>query len=314
MRILLAGATGAIGRRLVPQLLAAGHSVLGLTRCAHGATQLGAAGADAVRADVLDGEGLLAALAGCHADAVIHQATAIEGVPLRHRDLHATDRLRDRGTTNLLRAAELVGAHRFLTQSFFLGYGYRDHGDDLITEDSPFAEATGHRAFDQHMDSMRSNEHQALNTAGIDGIALRYGMFYGPEPATWRMATLVARRRLPVPLPSGTTSLIHIDDAASATVAALERGHAGEAYNVVDDRPVDFAHYVAAIADHVHAPAPPQIPGWLLMPVPYMRALMVATRIGLSNAKAKRELGWTPHYPSYREGLGALHFDDRDRR
>ncbi|WP_183657109.1 NAD-dependent epimerase/dehydratase family protein [Prauserella isguenensis] len=314
MRTVLAGATGAIGRHLVPQLLAAGHSVVGLTRCAHGATQLAAAGAEAVRTDVLDGEGLLRALAGRRADAVIHQATAIEGVPLRHRDLHATDRLRDRGTTNLLRAAELVGAHRFLTQSFFLGYGYRDHGDASITEDTAFAEPTGHRAFDRHMDSMRSNEHQALNTAGIDGIALRYGMFYGPEPATRRLATLVARRRLPVPHPSGTTSLIHIHDAASATVAALERGHAGEAYNIVDDQPVDFGAYVAAIADHVHAPAPPTIPGWLLTPVPYMHALMVATRISLSNAKAKRELDWTPHYPSYRDGLGALRFDDSERR
>lgn len=313
MRVLLAGATGAIGRCLVPQLLTAGHSVLGLTRSAHGATELRAAGADTVRTDILDGEALLTALAGHHADAVIHQATAIEGVPLRHRDLHATDRLRDRGTTNLLRAAELVGARRFLTQSFFLGYGYRDHGDDLLSEDRPFAEPTGYRAFDRHMDSMRANEQHTLDTAGIDGVALRYGMFYGPEPATRQMATLVARRRLPVPLPSGITSLIHIHDAASATVAALDHGHAGQAYNIVDDQPVDFADYVAAIADHVDAPAPPTIPGWLLKPVPYMHALMVATRIRLSNTKAKRELGWTPHYPSYREGLDALHLNSSER-
>lgn len=314
MRVLLAGATGTIGRFLVPQLLTAGHSVLGLTRSARGVAQLGAAGADAVHTDVLDGEALLAALEGHHADAVIHQATAIEGVPLRHRDLHATDRLRDRGTTNLLRAADLVGARRFLTQSFFLGYGYRDHGEDLLNEDRPFAEPTGHRAFDRHMDSMRANEHLALSTAGIDGIALRYGMFYGPEPATQQMATLIARRRLPVPRPSGTTSLIHIHDAASATVAALDHGHAGQAYNIVDDHPVDFADYLAAIADHVYASAPPAIPGWLLKPAPYMHALMVATRIRLSNTKAKSELGWTPRYPSYREGLDALNPDSSERR
>lgn len=314
MRVLLAGATGAIGRCLVPQLLTAGHSVLGLTRSARGATQLRAAGADAVCTDVGEGEALLTALAGHHADAVIHQATAIEGVPLRHRDLHATDKLRDRGTTNLLRAAELVGAGRFLTQSFFLGYGYRDHGNTLLSEDWPFAEPTGYRAFDRHMASMRANEDQVLGTAGIDGVALRYGMFYGAEPATLKMAALVARRRLPVPRPSGATSLIHIHDAASATVAALDHGHAGQAYNIVDDQPVDFADYVAAIADHVDAPAPPTIPGWLLKPVPYMHALMVATRIRLSNTKAKRDLGWTPHYPSYREGLDALRIDTGERR
>ncbi|MHA6799760.1 NAD-dependent epimerase/dehydratase family protein [Bounagaea algeriensis] len=314
MRVLLAGATGTIGGALLPQLLAAGHTVLGLTRSTQGAAQLRAAGAEAVRADVLEREALLAALAGHRADAVIHEATAIDGVPRRHRDLHATDVLRDRGTANLLRAAELVGAHRFLTQSFFLGYGYRDHGDELLSEDRPFAEPTGHRAYDRHMDSMRANEEQAFNTAGIEGIALRYGMFYGPEPATRQLMALAGRRRLPVPRPSGTTSLIHVDDAASATVAALEHGRAGQAYNIVDDQPVGFADYVGAIADRAEAPAPRTIPGWLLKPAPYMHALMVATRIRLANDKAERELGWAPRYPSYREGLAALHADPSDER
>lgn len=313
MRVLLAGATGVIGRCLVPRLLAAGHSVLGLTRSARGVIQLRAAGVEAVRADVLDRETLLTTLAGHHADAVIHQATAIDGVPLRHRDLHTTDKLRDHGTTNLLQVAALIGARRFLTQSFFLGYGYRDHGLDPLGEDRPFAELTGHRAFDRHMDSMRANEHQVLDTAGIDGIALRYGMFYGPEPATQQMGTLLARRRLPIPRPSGTTSLIHIHDAASATAAALEHGRPGQAYNVVDDHPVDFADYVAAIADQVGAPAPRVIPGWLLKPTPYLHALMVATRIRLSNAKAKSELDWAPRYASYQQGLDALHFDDSEQ-
>lgn len=309
MRVVLAGATGAIGRSLVPQLLAAGHGVVGLTRSEKGAAQLRAAGADAVHADILDEEALLSSLTGHSADAVVHQATAIDGVPMRHRDLYATDALRDEGTRNLLRAAEVVGAYRFVTQSFFLGYGYRDHGDGLLTEEHAFAEPTGHRGFDRHMDSMRNNERHVLESDGIDGVALRYGMFYGPEPATRRLATLAARRALPMPSPSGITSLVNIHDAASAAVAALDRGNGGQAYNIVDDHPVGFADYVAAIADRAEAPAPMTVPGWLLKPLPYMYALMVATRIRLSNAKAKRELGWAPRYPSYRDGLDALRLD-----
>ncbi|MGW4772062.1 NAD-dependent epimerase/dehydratase family protein [Nocardia sp. NPDC004278] len=306
MKVLLAGATGTIGAALVPQLLAAGHEVIGLTRSDRGLRQLRTAGAEPVRASLMDADELLAALSGRTADAVIHQATSITGTPLFHRSLYATDALRDQGTANLIRAARHVGAKRFVTQSFFLGYGYRDHGDEFVTEERPFAQLTGHRATDTHMRSLRSNEDQVLGTQGIDGIALRYGMFYGPEPLTRQLAEQTRRRRLPTPHPSGITSPIHIHDAATAAVAALDRGRPGQAYNIVDDQPIAFSDYIQALAEATAAPSPRSVPGWLLAAFPYLHELMVTTRIRVSNAKAKRELGWAPVYPSVRDGLTTL--------
>ncbi|MER7012949.1 NAD(P)-dependent oxidoreductase [Saccharopolyspora sp. NPDC000359] len=302
MRIVLAGATGTISSALVPQLLAAGHEVVGLTRTTTGAQRLRTAGVTPVVVDVMSADALLAALAGHTADAVVHQATAITRTPARHRDLHPTDALRDVGTRNLVRAAKQLGARKFITQSFFLGYGWCDHGQQLLTEEHPYAEL-GHGAFDHHMRSLRSNEEQVLGSADFDGTALRYGLFYGPEPFTRKMLALARRRLLPVPRPAATLHPIHIADAASATVAALERGRAGEAYNIVDDQPADMAEFLDAVAATAGAPAPRRIPGWLLRPTPYLHALLVGTRIGLDNGKAKRELDWAPRYPTFRDGL-----------
>ncbi|MEU0569508.1 NAD(P)-dependent oxidoreductase [Nonomuraea sp. NPDC005983] len=306
MRVLLAGATGTIGSALVPRLLAAGHEVLGLTRSDGGARRLAAAGAEPVRAGIMDADELLTALDGRAADAVIHQATSITGMPMFHRSLYATDALREQGTANLLRAAALVGARRFVTQSFYLGYGYRDLGTEPVTEDRPFAALTGHRGTDRHMRSLRANEEQVLGTPGIDGIALRYGMFYGPEPMTRQLADQVRRGLLPVFRPSGITSPIHIHDAAAAAVAALERGRPGQAYNICDDEPVEFASYLRALAASVGAAPPRALPAWVLSVAPYLKAFMVTSRIRLSNAKAERELGWRPDYPSIHEGLRTL--------
>jgi nucleoside-diphosphate-sugar epimerase len=302
MKVLLAGATGAIGAALASQLQAAGHDVLGLTRSISGAERLAANGIRPVLADLMDADGLLRALDGVRADAAVHQATAITGMPLFHRSLYATDDLREQGTANLLRAAAETGAARVVTQSFFLGYGYRDHGTEPITEDRPFAETTGHRGIDRHMRSMRANEEQVL---GSGGIALRYGMFYGPEPMTRKLFALVERRRLPVVRGGGTIAPIHLHDAASAAVAALERGQAGQAYNIADDQPVGFDDYLRAMAEIAGAPAPRAVPGAMLAAFPYLYALAVATRIRLSTAKAKRDLAWTPAFPSIRAGLPA---------
>ncbi len=305
MRVVVAGATGALGTALVPKLLDAGHEVVGLTRSESGARRLRRAGAEGVIADLLDGPGLLEALQGYRADAVVHQATALTRTPMMHRHLYPTNELRDRGTTHLLRAAALVGARRFVTQSFFLGYGYRDHGDTPVVESAPFAQpAPG--AFGRHMTAMRANEEQVFGTPGIEGISLRYALFYGPDASTRMMLDLARQRRLPVTAPTGVTSLIHLDDAAAATVAALERGRAGQAYNIADDHPVPFDEYIRALATAAGAPAPLRVPAWVLRATPYMYALMVGTRIRLSNAKAKAELGWTPRYPSCRDGLAAL--------
>ncbi|MEV4127326.1 NAD-dependent epimerase/dehydratase family protein [Nocardia sp. NPDC049707] len=305
MKILLAGATGTLGSELVSQLIDAGHTVIGLCRTETGARRLAAGGAEPVLADIMDERGLLTALEGRAADAVIHEATALTQTPTAHRHLYATNALRDMGTTHLLRAAETVGAHRFITQSFFLGYGYRDHGDDPVTEDAPFGVPAGD-SFDRHLRSMLSNENQVLSAPGMDGIALRYGLFYGPEVSTYTLADMARKRRLPVSRPAGVTSPIHIVDAAAATVAALERGRGGEPYNIADDHPVGFDEYVRAIARAAGAPEPRRIPSWLLRATPYMHALMVRTRIRLSNEKAKRELNWSPRFPSCHEGLSAI--------
>lgn len=183
-----------------------------------------------------------------------------------HRDLAATDRLRDIGTANLIRAADAVGATRFLTQSFFLGYGWSDHGVAPLREDSPFAgPSTG--PFEPHLRSLRSTEHQVRS---IGGIALRYGMFYGPERTTRAMMTDLRRRRLPAPKHPGVLHPIHIDDAATATVAAHSLGSAGEAYNIGDDCPVDMGVYLDALADAAGARHPLRLPNWALggHPVP----------------------------------------------
>ncbi|MFD1542464.1 NAD-dependent epimerase/dehydratase family protein [Nonomuraea guangzhouensis] len=302
MKVLLAGATGTVGTELIPQLISAGHSVLGLTRTERGAAKLAEAGVTGLVADMMDRDALLAAVKGHQADAVMHQATAITGVPLFHRALYPTGALRERGTANLIAAAEEVGARRFVTQSFFLGYGYRDHGPEPVTEDRPFAEpARG--PFGVHMRTIRANEEQVFNTPGIEGIALRYGLFYGPEVTTRKMMAMARRRMLPEVHPASVISLVHIHDAASAAVAALDRGRPGQAYNVADDEPVAFDEYVRALARAAKAPAPPRVPGWLLTPVPYMRAFMTGVRIRISSERAKRELGWAPAYPSYRDGL-----------
>ncbi|WP_147918427.1 NAD-dependent epimerase/dehydratase family protein [Ruania zhangjianzhongii] len=306
MRVLLAGATGVIGRELVPQLHEAGHSILGLTRSGRGADELREAGVEPVLADLMNRDELLRALDGHSADAVVHQATAIARPPMLHRDLYPTDALRDEGTAHLLDAAALIGAGRFVAQSFFLGYGYHDHGPTPVTEDQPFATLTGHRKTDRHMRSMRACEDQVLQTDGIDGIALRYGMFYGPEPMTQRMADLTRRRLLPAVRPSGLTSPIHLHDAASAAVAALERGRAGHAYNIADNQPVEFTEFLTALAASVGAGPPRTVPAWLLKPLPYLHSLMAVSRIRLNCDKAKRDLGWHPAYPSIHDGLTAM--------
>lgn len=302
MRVLLAGATGAVGRELVPQLHAAGHSIIGLSRSDRNAQKLREAGVEPVQADVMDRDELLRALTGYSADAVIHQATAITRTPMLHRDLYPTDALRDQGTAHLIDAAALVGAHRFVAQSFFLGYGYRDHGPTPVTEDRPFATLTGHRGTDRHLRSMRACEDQVLR-GDLDGIALRYGMFYGPDAMTRRLADLARRRLVPATHPSGVTSLIHLHDAASATVAALERGRPGHAYNIADDQPVEFTEFLTTLAASVGAKPPRSVPAWTLKALPYLYSFMVGTRIRLDCDKAKRDLGWSPTYPSIREGL-----------
>ncbi|MET8832753.1 NAD(P)-dependent oxidoreductase [Micromonospora sp. NPDC004540] len=300
MRVLLAGASGAIGTPLTRQLIAAGHQVVGISRSRSNAERLRNAGAEAVVADVLDRENLLAAVRDVRADAVVHELTAL-GTTKMGEALQGTNALRTTGTGNLLAAARAVGAHRFLTQSIVLGYGYHDHGPREITEDDPFAEPVGGK-LGEAVAAIRSTEEQVFSADEMEGVALRYGFFYGQDRMTSMIVNLVRKRRLPVPSGGGFANFIYLEDAAAATVAALEKGRSGQAYNIVDDEPVRWGDYLDTLAAEFGARRPWRIPLWMLRPIPYAHAMM-SSSMRVSNAKAKRELGWAPAVPTYREGI-----------
>ncbi|MFL6116531.1 MAG: NAD-dependent epimerase/dehydratase family protein [Catenulispora sp.] len=304
MRILLAGASGVFGHVLTPALVAAGHEVVGITRTQDGVRAIEAMGASAVVADVLDREQLLRiqhAGAGQHFDAVISQLTALKKPPMRGKDMRLTNVLRTVGTENLMAVAKEVGAGRFLTQSMIFGYGYGDLGPGPITEDAYFGPSP-RKAFAEHGEAMLRNEQIAFSEPGVDGIALRYGLFYG-GPATNAYVEFLQAGKLPI-VKAGTNSFIHLTDAAAATLAALERGRGGQAYNVVDDTPTAFANVALEIAEAFHTKKPRTVPAWMTKPLPYLNAFITG-RYVVSNAKAKDELGWKPQYPSYREGVRA---------
>jgi nucleoside-diphosphate-sugar epimerase len=301
VRVLLAGASGAVGTPLTRQLLAAGHEVVGITRSQANAERLRTNGAQAVVADVMDRANLLAAVRDVRADAVMHQLTALGTTKMRDA-MQGTNALRTTGTTHLLAAARAVGAHRFLTQSIVFGYGYRDHGPHVITEDDPFGEPVP-GSLGPAIAAMRSTEEQVFSADEMEGIALRYGLFYGQDSFTRMLANLVRKRRLPVPSSGGGfATFIYLADAAAATVAALEKGRPGQAYNIVDDEPVRMADYLDTLAAELGARRPRRIPTWMLRAIPYLHTIMT-TSMRVSNAKARRELGWAPAVSTYRDGI-----------
>jgi nucleoside-diphosphate-sugar epimerase len=304
MRVLLAGASGAIGTPLTRQLLTAGHEVVGLTRSPANAERLRGAGVQPVVADVLNRANLLAALRDVHADAVMHELTALGTVKMRDA-LQGTNILRTAGTANLVAAARAVGAHRMVTQSVVYGYGYRNHGPRVLTEDEPFGDPEPGQ-LGAAVAAIRSNEEQVLLADGIEGIALRYGAFYGQDSFTKMITNLVRKRRLPMPSSGGGfVNFIYLEDAATATVAALEKGHAGQAYNIVDDEPVRWADYMDTLAAELGVRRPLRVPIWTLRPIPYLHSIMTSS-MRVSNEKAKSELGWSPAVPTYREGISLV--------
>jgi len=297
MNVFVAGGSGTIGIPLVSALTAAGHQVTALTRSAGKQTELRALGATAAVADALDRDALIAAVEAAQPTHVIHQLTALpkEG-PRSTRDLAATNRLRIDGTRNLLDAAIKAGARRFIVGSFALLAPRGPIGS------APEAEAAA---------AVRSMESQVINKTAqglIEGVILRYGMFYSrTTPSTIQMIDMVRRRRLPIIRgDSGQLPLIHIEDAVSATLAALDRAPAASIYDIVDDRAVSGSDIVLAIAEFTHSPAPFKVPAWLPRLVAPYRARLLSVQMPLSNAKAKAELGWTPKYPTMRDGLAAM--------
>jgi nucleoside-diphosphate-sugar epimerase len=310
MRILVAGATGAIGAPLSRLLRTGGHEVIGITRTPENADRLRAAGVVPVVADLLDRAGLLAALAGHRADAVIHEGTALKKLPLRHAGMRPTNALRTAGTANLVAAARAVGARRFLTQSIVFGYGYGRRSDRPLTEDDPFGVPVP-GAPGEHVAAMLATERQAFEAPGMEGIALRYGLFYGSGAGMEGIVERLRRRRFPVPAGGGGLApLIHVRDAAAATVTALERGVAGRAYNIVDDQPVRWGDFLDALAEAFGAPRPRRVPLWLMRLAPYPY-LALTTSMRVSNALARRELGWAPAVPTYLDGIRDMARADR---
>ena len=306
MNVLLAGASGAIGVPLTRHLIAAGHTVVGLSRTPNNHDTLRALGAETVVVDAMDREALLRAVDGIEADAVVHQLTALRNAPPRVRAGDPTSVLRVRGTSNLLDAAELVGARRFLLQSLIFGYGYGDHGTRELTEEDPFGHAQGGYA-DPVIAALESAERQAFAAGGIESIALRYGIFYGPNTFSDLFVGLMRKRLLPIPRGGGgETCWVHVEDAAAATVAALERGSPGRAYNVVDEEPVSWRNFTWALAQAFGTPKPWDVPYPVLrLAAPYL-AVMMESSLRVSNVRARRELGWTPSMPTYREGVRRL--------
>jgi 2-alkyl-3-oxoalkanoate reductase len=311
MKVFLAGATGALGKRLVPQLVGAGHEVVGMTRSPDKADVLRAAGAEPVVADGLDRDAVTAAVLRAEPEVVVHQLTALSGeADLRRfdRSFALTNRLRTEGLDLLLAAAQSVGARRFVAQSF-AGWPYARTGGPVKTEDDPL-DPDPPAAMGETLAAIRHLESAVTGADGLDGLALRYGGFYGPGTSVSKdgvVAEAIRRRRFPiVGGGEGVWSFVHIDDAASATLAAIERGAPG-VYNVVDDEPAPVAEWLPVLAASVGAKPPRRVPVWLARLLVGEAGVSMMTQVrGASNAKAKRELGWQPSVPTWREGFAAL--------
>jgi len=304
VRVFVAGGTGVIGRRLVPQLVARGHQVTATATGPAKLSLLEQLGADGVVMDGLDAVSVGEAVAAARPDAIVHQMTALSaahaGRPdLKHPDrfFATTIRLRAEGTDHLLAAAEATGVSHVVAQSFGAFNGIRE-GGWVKTEEEPLD--PGPASARQGAQALRHLE-DAVVKAG--GAALRYGAFYGPG-ATDDQVELVRKRLFPlVGGGTGYSSWVHLDDAASATVLALEQQAAG-VFNIVDDEPAPASEWLPYLAACAGAKRPMRVPKWPARLLAGEMAVIIMTEgRGFSNAKAKRELGWEPRYPSWREGF-----------
>jgi 2-alkyl-3-oxoalkanoate reductase len=307
MRVFVAGATGAIGRRLVPQLVEAGHQVTAITRSKEKLGMLYELGSEAVLCDVFDATRLGTVVAQAEPEAVINELTDLPQ-SLNPRKLTeyyaANNRVRREGTSNLLSAARGAGVRRFLIQG--AAYWYAPTGGAVKTEEAPlYLDAPA--PIGPAVKTIKEVEEAVLSADGIEGVVLRYGMFYGP--GTWYakegdVGRQIRKRRYPmIGHGEGTFSFIHIDDAASATVAALERARPG-VYNVVDDEPASAAEWMPLYAEALGAKRPPRVPALLARMIAgdALVTWMLGLR-GASNEKIKEELGWRPRYKSWRQGF-----------
>lgn len=308
MRILVAGATGAVGLKLVPQLIEAGHSVVGTTRTAAKVEIIRRMGAEPAIADGLEAQAIRTAVIAARPDVIVDQMTDLAGVTdLRHFDraFATTNKLRTQGTDFLLAAAREAGVRRFIAQSF-CGWTYGQSGEAIKTE-ADALDPDPPEELRRTLQAIQYLEGAVAGSASPEGIVLRYGSFYGPDTGMLSRAMIDQVRRRRVPLiggGGGRWSFIHVDDAAAATVAAIERGKPGEIYNIVDDEPAEVSEWLPALATLVGARPPIRVPAWLgrLFAGEHLVSMMTEVRAG-SNAKARRELGWQPAHVSWREGF-----------
>jgi nucleoside-diphosphate-sugar epimerase len=308
MRVFVAGATGAVGRPLVPALIAAGHSVVGLTRTAAKAETIRQMGAEPAVADGLDAVAIRAAVDAAMPDVVIHEMTDLAGaIDLRHFDraFANSNRLRTEGTDHLLAAARASGVKRFIAQSY-CGWAFARTGGSVKAE-SDELDPDPPGELRRTLEAIRYLERTVTGSAQPEGIVLRYGAFYGAGTGALdhTMVDQIRRRRVPlIGDGGGWWSFVHVDDAATATVKAVERGRAGHIYNIVDDEPAQVRDWLPALAEMLGAKPPLHVPAWIarLVAGEHMVSMMTQVRAG-SNAKAKRDLDWQPAHPSWRAGF-----------
>jgi nucleoside-diphosphate-sugar epimerase len=308
MRVFLAGATGAIGKQLVPRLVAAGHEVHGMTRSESKKARLDELGAVPVVADALDAGQVADAVGRAKPDVIVHQLTAIGSLDPRHfdRDFALTSRLRTEGTDHLLSAGHAVGVARFVAQSNGAYFSYERTGGPVKSEEDPL-DPTPPREARGVLAALRHLEQAVLSAGWTEGILLRYGALYGPGTSMspgGEQFELVRRRKFPlVGDGGGVWSFIHVADAAEATVAAIEHGSRG-VYNVVDDDPAPVAEWLPALAQRLGAKKPMRVPRFVGRLFAGEAGVVMMTDVrGASNAKAKRELAWRPAHPSWRQGF-----------
>jgi 2-alkyl-3-oxoalkanoate reductase len=307
MRVFMAGATGAMGRPVVKELVARGHEVVGFTRHEKGAADLRSLGAEAVVGNALDASRVLEAVTKARPTHVVHLLTSIPPNVTRPRHMEPTNELRIDGTANLIRAAVAAGAQRIVAESFPLVYGVGEIGAEPLTEETPL-KPVGPWAAARAVEALRSLERQmaeARQSGAIESVVLRYGYIYGPDiPSTRDMFAAICARKMPILRnANGIGSFVHSDDVTAGTIAALEAPEVSGVYNIVDDEPASFNEFVTYAAEKLGAPQPRRVPFWLLrMAAPFI-AEIATSRLPLSNARARAELGFVPAFPSFRSSF-----------
>ena len=312
MKVLIAGAAGALGMPTAKELLRRGHDVVGVTRSRAKAAQLEEAGIKPLIADVFDPGGIAQAAADASPDGIVQMLNALpKNGPIKPAHLDGTNRLRVEGTRNLLRAAVAARVRRYVVESMIFGYGYEREEGERITEDQPFLTKSPLPEVDPALEALGSLEAQVVEASergDVEGVVLRYGLFYGPGVGSTEFFIRMLRRRM-MGLPGGgpgIASWIHVEDGATAAATALESAPSGSVFNVVDDEPASMRAFTEELAQRLGLPRPYSVPLFVTRLAGRYAAMVMTSKLRVSNEKIKRELGWSPKYPTIREGIAAM--------